>query len=132
MRPDVRRRRVLYVDDEPDIRELVTIALEFDDHLEVRTCCSGAEALALVEEFRPDIVLLDVMMPELDGPTTMSRLRQLPGCVDIPVVFFTAKVLPREVERFRQLGAAAVLPKPFDPLTLAQQVRQLLDGQEPP
>jgi CheY-like chemotaxis protein len=118
----------LYVDDEPDIRELVTIALQFDDDLDVRTCCSGAEALDLVSEFHPHIVLLDVMMPDLDGPTTLSHLRRIPGCADIPVVFFTAKVLPGEVERFRRLGAAAVLPKPFDPLTLAQQVREMLDA----
>ncbi len=130
MTSDERRRRVLYVDDEPDIRELVTIALQFDDDLEVRTCCSGAEALGMVEEFRPDIVLLDVMMPELDGPGTLARLRLMPGCAGTPVVFFTAKVLPGEIDRFKQLGATAVLAKPFDPLTLAQQVRQMLDASD--
>jgi CheY-like chemotaxis protein len=114
---------VLYVDDEPDIREIATLALGLDGSLDVRTAGSGAEALVAARERRPDLVLLDVMMPDLDGPATLARFRAEPGLAAIPVVFVTAKTLPSELARFRTLGAADVISKPFDAMRLLEQVR---------
>lgn len=117
--------RLLYVDDESDIRDIVEIALEDETDLELRLCPSGAAALELMQQYRPDLLLLDVMMPGMDGPTTLKRLRELPGCEAIPAVFVTAKVHPHEVEQFKTLGAIGVIAKPFDPMLLADQVRAL-------
>jgi CheY-like chemotaxis protein len=115
--------RLLYVDDEPDIRELVGMSLDLDGGFEARICGSGAEALEVAPRFRPDLILLDVMMPGMDGRTTLRQLRAMPDLAAVPVIFFTAKVMPSEIARFRELGAAEVLSKPFDPLTLAEQIR---------
>ena len=120
--------RILYVDDEADIREVAQLSLELDPDLEVRSCASGAEGLEVADAWRPDLILLDVMMPGMDGPTTFVRLREQPETAGIPVVFITARTQTHEVQRFRELGARGVLAKPFDPMTLADQVRALLDG----
>jgi CheY-like chemotaxis protein len=114
---------VLYVDDEPDIREIAALALDLDGTLDVRTAGSGVEALAAARERAPDLVLLDVMMPDLDGPATLAGFHAEPRLATIPVVFVTAKTLPSELARFRALGAADVLSKPFDPMRLLEQVR---------
>ena len=114
---------VLYVDDEPDIREIAALALGLDGTIEVRTAGSGVEALAVARERAPDLMLLDVMMPDLDGPATLVRFRAEAALAAIPVVFVTAKTLPSELARFRDLGAADVISKPFDPMRLADQVR---------
>lgn len=118
--------RILYVDDEDDIREVATMALELDADFAVRTCASGAESLPVAAEWRPDIILLDVMMPHMDGPTTLARLRENPATADIPVVFITARTQTTEVEQFLALGACGVLAKPFDPMTLGDAVRAYL------
>lgn len=115
--------RVLYVDDEPDIREIAKIALDLDDGMVVETAASGAEAITKARNWSPDIILLDVMMPDMDGPMTLAALRGHAATRSIPVVFITARTQAHEVERFRALGAAAVIPKPFDPMLLATQVR---------
>jgi len=121
--------KILHVDDEPDIREVAAMALGIDPDVEVRSAASGAEALAVLEEgWRPDVVLLDVMMPALDGPGTLKRLRQLPDHRDTPVIFMTARAQAQEQSRFLGLGAIAVIVKPFDPMTLAGQVRDHLSG----
>ncbi|HQV22068.1 MAG TPA: response regulator [Agitococcus sp.] len=120
--------KVLYVDDEPDIRTIVEFALEDEEGLTIQLCASGAEALTRVESYQPDIILLDVMMPSMDGPTTLQHLRTKPCCVNMPVVFVTAKVQPHEVAHFKQLGAVAVIAKPFDPMTLAEQVWAIWRG----
>jgi CheY-like chemotaxis protein len=120
------KRRLLYVDDEADIRDVVEIALEDEADFELRLCASGAAALQLAQEFRPDLLLLDVMMPGLDGPSTLARLRELPGMKGTPAAFVTAKVQPGEIEQLIALGAVGVIAKPFDPMTLAAQVRDLL------
>ncbi|WP_077147511.1 response regulator [Sphingopyxis sp. KK2] len=120
--------RVLYIDDEDDIREVAEMALELDPGFEVRTCASGQEGLAAAREWQPRLILLDVMMPELDGPGVLERLRQDPATAAIPVVFITARTQAHEVERLRGLGARGVLAKPFDAMALAGQVRALLDG----
>jgi CheY-like chemotaxis protein len=118
-------KKILLVEDDPDIRIIVKSALEMMGGLEVRACASGAEALSSVEEFAPQLALLDVMMPELDGPGLLARLRAAPATAALPVVFLTAKAAPSEVERLRVLGATGVLTKPFDPMTLHEQVRKI-------
>ena len=115
--------RVLYVDDEPDIREIAKISLDLDDGMIVETAASGEEALGLAVSWRPDVILLDVMMPDMDGPSTLAELRKKRETRDIPVVFITARTQNQEIELFRALGAAAVISKPFDPMLLAAQVR---------
>ncbi len=114
---------VMYVDDEPDIRAVVEMSLEMVAGLKVAVCASGQEALDRVAGVAPQLVLLDVMMPGLDGPGTLARLRERPELSHIPVVFLTAKVQPSEVARLRDLGAADVIAKPFDPMTLGDQVK---------
>jgi CheY-like chemotaxis protein len=122
--------RVLHVDDEPDIREIVELSLGLDPAVTVRSCASGGEALATTGDWPPDLILLDVMMPVMDGPATLARLRETPQTADIPVVFMTARAQTREIEHFRSLGAAGVIPKPFDPITLAGMVRQYAPAAE--
>jgi CheY-like chemotaxis protein len=118
--------RILYVDDEADIREVAQMALELDPDLEVRTCASGAEALQTVSVWQPDLILLDVMMPGMDGPTVFARLKEDSRTAGLVVVFITARTQSHEVNRYRALGARGVLAKPFDPITLADQVREYL------
>lgn len=118
--------RILYVDDEDDIREIAVMALEMDSGISVKSCVSGSEALATVLQWLPDLILLDVMMPGMDGPETLARLRQNPVTAEIPVVFITARSQSEDIERFMGLGATGVISKPFDPMTLAEQARRLL------
>lgn len=120
-------RTVLYVDDEPDIRQIVEMALGLADRLTIHTGESGKQALRLARELRPDLVLLDVMMPELDGPATLRCMRSDPLLARIPVMFVTAKAMPQEVTHFRALGAVGVIAKPFDPMRLVHQVFALWD-----
>ncbi|MDH3210125.1 MAG: response regulator [Burkholderiaceae bacterium] len=123
-----KKLRLLYVDDEADIRNVVEIALEDEDDFELRLCASGAAALEVAPNYRPDLLLLDVMMPGMDGPATLKLLRELPGVETTPAAFVTAKVQPREVEQFKALGALGVIAKPFDPMALAKTIRQLWAG----
>jgi CheY-like chemotaxis protein len=120
--------QVLYVDDEPDIREIAAMALQLDPGIEVRLAGSGAQALEAVgaEGWRPDVVLLDVMMPVMDGPTVLKALREQPCGASIPVVFITARTQSQDCQRLLQLGAVAVIGKPFDPMTLAKELRSAL------
>ena len=118
--------RVLHVDDEPDIREVVEISLGLDPDFATRSCGSGEDALAVVADWPPDIILLDVMMPVMDGPATLACLRDNAKTAGIPVVFMTARAQSRELDLFRSLGAVGVIPKPFDPMTLAASVRNYM------
>lgn len=111
-------RKILVVEDDLDIQEVVDFALVEVGGFDVLSCGLGGEALARAPEFRPDMILLDVMMPEMDGPETLAGLRGLPETAVTPVVFITAKVQPREIEHYRSLGVADVISKPFDPMTL--------------
>ncbi|WP_129775320.1 response regulator [Peristeroidobacter soli] len=121
-------REILYVDDEPDIREIVQMALGLMPTLSVNTADSGTRALQSMQASKPDLVLLDVMMPNMDGPTTLQQMRSQPELQSIPVIFMTAKAMPQEVARFRALGAAAVIAKPFDPMLLAEHVLSIWEG----
>ena len=117
--------RILYVEDEEDIRLVAEFALE-DEGFEILFCASGDQALSQAVLFGPDLILLDVMMPGMDGPETLKGLRELPGLESTPVAFLTAKVQPNEIEEFMALGALEVIAKPFDPMTLPDQIRNLL------
>ncbi|HYD43970.1 MAG TPA: response regulator [Phenylobacterium sp.] len=120
--------KVLYVDDEPDIREVATLSLELDPGIKVRAAESGPQALEWVAagEWRPDLVLLDVMMPGMDGPSVLKALRLLEPTRETPVVFITARAQSHERNRFLELGAAGVITKPFDPMTLATELRAVI------
>jgi CheY-like chemotaxis protein len=120
------RYRILVVDDSKLVHELARVALEAHDGWEVRCTASGAEAVALAVTEPPDAILLDVEMPELDGPQTVAALRAEPACAHSPVVFLTAHDDPGELARLRTLGVAGVLPKPFDATTLGDQLADLL------
>ena len=121
--------KILYVEDDLDIQAVAKIALELVGGLTLLTCSSGKEALATAtEQFAPDLMLLDVMMTEMDGPTTLKHLREWPSMADTPVIFMTAKVQVSEVAYYKSLGAIGVIAKPFDPMQLAEQVRQLYNG----
>lgn len=125
-------QRILYIEDEPDIQRVVKIALEALGGFTVDVCSSGAEALRHSEQAPPpDLILLDVMMPEMDGPTTLRQLRALPALAHTPVIFMTAKVQPEEIAHFKALGALAVIAKPFDPMTLVQTLRDAWNGSRP-
>lgn len=118
-------RKVMLVEDEADIREVAKMSLEMVGGLHVEVCSSGEEALQKAPVFAPDLVLLDVMMPGIDGPTTLQRLRTQPGLESTPVVFMTAKVMQAELDEYRALGAADVIPKPFDPMTLSDRLKDV-------
>jgi CheY-like chemotaxis protein len=121
------RPRVLYVEDEPDIQTIARLALETIGRFSVEMCSSGEAALVAAQAGGTfDLVLLDVMMPGIDGPTTLLRLREVPGFEQVPVVFMTAKVQPDEIKRWHELGAVDVFEKPFDPMSLAARVGEVL------
>jgi two-component system OmpR family response regulator len=115
-------RRVMCVEDEPDIHEIARLAQELIGGLVVKTCSSGPEALRDVMAFSPDRILLDVMMPGMDGPATLQALRQLPSIARVPIAFMTVKTDPSEIAQLKQLGAFTVISKPFDPMRLAAQL----------
>jgi CheY-like chemotaxis protein len=123
---------VLHADDEADIREVVEISLGLAPGFATRSCGSGQEALAVALEWQPDIILLDVMMPLMDGPATLTRLRQNTLTTRIPVVFMTARAQTCEIDRLRSLGAVGVIPKPFDPMTLVPSVRSYVRPADDP
>jgi CheY-like chemotaxis protein len=120
---------ILYVEDDLDIQVVAQIALEVVGGFKLRTCSSGMDALKAVQDgYVPDLLLLDVMMPNMDGPTTLQDLRKLETTAKTPVIFMTAKVQASEKEYYLSLGAIDVIAKPFDPMSLATQVRQLWEA----
>jgi CheY-like chemotaxis protein len=126
---DVVIEKVLMVDDEPHVRRVAELSLARVGKWSVFLAASGAEALAAAEREHPDLILLDVMMPGMDGPTTLSALQAHAAVATIPVIFMTAKVQEREVERYLGLGAAGVISKPFDPMLLPAQIRRIIAGE---
>jgi len=117
--------KIMSIEDDLDIQAVTRLALEDIGGFTVEICSGGAEALERVLEFKPDVILLDAMMPGMDGPETLLALRKLPECKDTPVVFMTAKVMPGEIEKFKELSALDVIAKPFDPLTLSDSIREI-------
>ncbi len=120
-------QRILYVEDEPDIQAVATIALENVGGYQLTICNDGPEALARLSESRAQLALLDVMMPGMDGPQLLQALRSTPEGARLPVIFMTARLQPEEIQEYLDLGAIGVIPKPFDPMTLADQVRELYE-----
>ena len=121
-------QRILYVEDEPDIQAVAKLALEMVGGFTVKICSSGDEALREAADFAPDMILLDVMMPGIDGPATLNGLREQPALSQVPVAFMTAKVQAAEVSHYKSLGALDVIAKPFDPMTLADRVRTIWES----
>ena len=117
--------KILYVEDDPDIQSIAVMALETIGGLTLEVCSSGEDAIAKGDEFKPELILLDVMMPEMDGPTTLGRLREISSLSDVPAVFMTAKVTLEDVQSYKDMGVVDVIPKPFDPMTLADQVKEI-------
>ncbi|WP_277211768.1 response regulator [Isoptericola croceus] len=119
-------RRVVVIDDDPSIREVAALALSAIGGHEVHTAGDGTEGVELVRRVLPDAVLLDVMMPTLDGPTILARMRGMEALREVPVVFLTAKIGAQDISRLGGLGAVAVITKPFDPLDLARELADAL------
>ncbi len=118
-------KKILYVEDDSCIQLVAKLALEDVGGLQVMICSSGQEAIGAAADFAPDLLLLDVMMPGLDGPSTLQQLRQLSATAETPAIFMTAKVQPQEIAELQQLpGTVGVIAKPFDPMTLAKQLHQ--------
>ena len=123
-------RKVLIIDDEDDIREVAALSLEAVAGWNVITANCGPEGIRMAAAEKPDAILLDVMMPEMDGPTTFKNLQADPATSGIPVLLLTAKVQGVDQRRFASLGVKAVLFKPFDPLTLSQEMASVLGWTE--
>ncbi len=117
--------KILYVEDDPDIQQIAVMVLETISGFTLAACSSGNEAIDRAVAFSPDLMLLDVMMPGIDGPETLRALRKFPELANTPAVFMTAKVQPQEVQEYLSMGALAVIAKPFDPMTLADELRKI-------
>ncbi len=122
----MRINNVLLVDDDSTILMIAEIALSKVGKWKVLKANSGAGALEVARNFQPDLILLDVMMPGMDGPTTFKNLQEVDELASVPVIFMTAKVQKSEVDSYKQLGAAGVITKPFDPMTLPAEIREIL------
>jgi len=115
--------KILHVEDDLDIQEIAKLSLETIGGFEVLQCASGKQALAEVLEFAPDLFLLDMMMPEMSGDEVLKNLRELPGLQDTPAIFMTARAQRKEIVDLKSLGAIEVILKPFDPMTLPDQIK---------
>jgi len=120
--------RVLIIDDEEDTREIAKMSLSILGGLDVIDAENGKEGIEVASRERPDVILLDMMMPIMDGPSTLEALRSNEVTKDIPVIFLTAKAMTSEIEKLKRMGARGVLTKPFDPTTLASQVQAILNS----
>ena len=118
-------KRILYVEDEPSIRTIAVTVLEAVGGFSVIACASGRQALEAAPAAHADLILLDVMMPEMDGPATLKALRGIPQTAQTPVIFMTAKVQASEIGHYKSLGAIDVIAKPFDPMTLSAQIGEI-------
>ena len=117
--------KILYVEDQKDIQLIAKYALESIGKFELNICNNGQEALEIIKTFSPDLILLDVMMPVMDGPTTLEKIKQMDEFKDIPVIFMTAKILPTEIHELIESGAAGVISKPFDPVSLSKEIQAI-------
>lgn len=119
-----RLKRIIMADDEPGIQAVAKLALEAGGYL-VEACRNGVELLEKTPGFAPDLIMLDVIMPEMDGVTTLKELRKKPETENVPIIFVTANIQPDEVSRYKRLGVTGVIPKPIDPSTFADQIRAI-------
>jgi CheY-like chemotaxis protein len=120
--------KVLIIDDEEDTRSIASMSLSILGGIDVVEADCGEDGIAKAEQEQPDVILLDMMMPVMDGENTLSRLQNNAGTQKIPVIFLTAKAMTSEIDRLKRMGAIGVLTKPFDPTILATQVKQILEG----
>ena len=120
-----RLQKILYVEDEKDIQRIAEAALVTVGGFQLKICSSGSEALREIASYQPDLILLDVMMPDMDGVATLENIRKMPESMNIPVVFITAKAQAHEIQKFKQLGVIDVISKPFDPMTLPDDLRKI-------
>lgn len=118
-------KKILYAEDEPDVQMVVEITVQTMSNYDIKICSNGKILLENVEEYNPDLILLDVMMPEMDGPTTFKHLQENEKTKDIPVIFMTAKAQTHEVEIFKNIGVVGVITKPFDPVQLCSEIEQI-------
>jgi len=121
-------KKILLIDDEDDIREVAALTLETMGDFEVFAAANGFAGVQIASAIQPDVVLLDVMMPEIDGPKTLALLRETVATRDIPVIFMTARVQASDRRRLAELGARGIISKPFDPMSLAEEVNRILNG----
>lgn len=128
---EIKLDRIMLVEDEEDIRAVAELALEAVGGFTLTTCPSGQSALETLGTFRPQLIVLDVMMPGMDGPTTLKAIRENPEFVNTPAIFMTAKVQPDEVNGYLSQGAVAVIPKPFDPMVLSDRIRDIWSNLAP-
>lgn len=119
--------KILYAEDEPDVQTIVEISVWSTSDYELKVCKNGKLLLECVEDYNPDLILLDVMMPEMDGPTTFQNLQLNEKTKGIPVIFITAKAQVHEVKLFKETGVIGVITKPFDPITLCSTIKELWD-----
>ena len=117
--------RILYAEDEPDIQMVAKLALESLGGFTLEICNNGQEALDKGPAFTPQLILMDVMMPGMDGPSALKSMRAIESLASVPVIFMTAKVQPQEVAELKALGAIEVIAKPFDPMSLSQMIRDI-------
>jgi CheY-like chemotaxis protein len=117
--------RILYVDDDTDLQKIVQLALERWGGVTVKVCSSGEEALREIADFQPDLMLLDVVMPDMSGPKTLETMQNMPDIPAVPVVFFTSKAGPEHLRHYRRLGAIGVVKKPLDFKKLPHQVKEI-------
>lgn len=121
-------RRILCIDDESDILEVVKLCLETVGGFEVICCNDSRKAVDVAQRQMPDLILLDVMMPAMDGPATLAAIRKAPALDGVPVVFMTARMQPSEVDEYLALGAVATVPKPFDPIMISAMIGEIWDN----
>jgi len=127
-------QRILHVDDDDDIRVIAHMALELDGTLKITQCSCGKDALCVIDEVNPDLILLDAMMPEMDGRETLLNIRKRPAFAKTPVVFMTARIEASAKQSMLDCGAVAVIVKPFDPMQLTNVLREIwqtLPGHHP-
>lgn len=118
--------KLLHVEDDADIREIALMALDLLGEFQVKQCSSGEEALSQVQAFRPDVILMDMMMPGMTGSETLERMRTDPSLASVPAIFMTARAQRTEIEGLLENGAADVISKPFDPMTLGDQIKSAM------
>lgn len=118
-------KKILYAEDEPDVQTVVELTIQSMSNYQIKICDNGKKLLECVNDYNPDLILLDVMMPEMDGPTTFKNLQANEETKNIPVIFMTAKAQVHEVETFKETGALGVITKPFDPINLCDEIQTI-------
>jgi len=118
-------KKILYAEDEPDVQTIVELTMQTMSAYEIKVCDNGKKLLECVEEYNPDLILLDVMMPKMDGPTTFRNLQLNENTKKIPVIFMTAKAQVHELEIFKEIGALGIITKPFDPMNLCTEIENI-------